>query len=107
MALGTSRTRPVMYEASAESKYAGRGLLHLAGGRPVAVVAEADVPAVRGQPAHGGRADTARAPAHQRDPAVVLAQRRVPPPARNSDATVTSGSVVPQGNTPVAEMNGR
>jgi Glycosyltransferase family 87 len=35
-----------------------RGFLHLAGGRAVAVVAEADVPAVRGQPPHGGRADT-------------------------------------------------
>src|SRR6185437_14180810 len=40
-------------------------LFHLAGSRAVVEIAEGDVPAVRGQPPHGGRADSARTSAHQ------------------------------------------
>jgi hypothetical protein len=53
----------------------GSGLLDPAGGQRVLAVAEADVPAVRGQLAHGGRPDAVRAVADQRDPGLLLAQR--------------------------------
>jgi hypothetical protein len=51
----------------------GDGLLDLADGLLVAAVAEADVPADRGQPADGGRADAARAVADQCNLTVILA----------------------------------
>jgi len=52
----------------------GRGLLHLEGGQLVVLMAEADVPAVLGQPADRGRADAAGAGGDQCDTAVTLAQ---------------------------------
>ena len=79
------------------------GLLHQAGGRPVAVVAETDVPAVRGEPEHGGRADTTRAAADQRDPASLLAQPclLLPRPKHRHHGDARDSNA-----TPVAKING-
>jgi hypothetical protein len=52
----------------------GRGLLDLEGGQLVVVMAEADVPAVLGQPADRGRADAPGSGGDQCHTAVTLAQ---------------------------------
>jgi len=69
----------------------GDGLLDLADGLLVAAVAEADVPAVRGQLEHDGRADAAGTAADQRDTVVVLAQRPTFAPMRNDDTACHVG----------------
>jgi hypothetical protein len=62
----------------------GRGLFHLDGALLVLVMAEADVPAVRGQPADRRRADAPGASADHGDTAMTLAQRFTFPHTRTT-----------------------